>query len=83
MHIQIANATAHQTSWLCLQRFYEKILQKTHSDEIFLDSVCFSDEATLILNGIVNITAEFGVVSDLKDLSNINGICQRLNCEVA
>jgi hypothetical protein len=60
-----------------------KIPQNIDSDEIFLDSVCLSDEATFLSNGIMNITAEFGVVSHLKYLSNINGICQRLKCEVA
>jgi hypothetical protein len=30
------------------------MLQKNDSDETFLDSLCFSDEATFHVNGIVN-----------------------------
>jgi hypothetical protein len=38
----------------CWKTFYEEMLQKIDSDETFLDSVYFSDEATFHVNGIVN-----------------------------
>jgi hypothetical protein len=52
------------------------MLQKFDSDEV-------SDKAIFHQNGIVCITAQFGVLSHLKKSSNDRGTCQRLMCGVA
>lgn len=51
----------------CRKRLCEEMLQKIDGDEIFLDSVCFSDEATHWMVLQRDIIAEFVVINNFRN----------------
>lgn len=75
-------SSSNQLTTAAGKDFVRKLCKKL-SDEIFLYSVCSSNEAPLHLMVLWTDTAEFGAVSYLKKLPNTRGTQQRLTCDLA